>query len=424
MLFKKKIDMSLKYMIDNNTYNKYRVIINYGIISRTIEKKIKSTRGILLYDIKLVNCICALVTRNCIISLTELPEVKYICLDESVTLCSKNILHSNGVFIDNSVYSPLKDQTISGKGIGIGLIDSGVYPHNDLSNPSNKVKEFIDILNNLNYPYDDNGHGTFMAGTICAYNNNKKSKQHGIAINSDLIVIKAFNRLGKSYISTILYSFEYLYNNRKEYNLKVICAPFQSDTCNKFLLNLTETIFLKFKKLNIIIVVPSGNNESTEDSIKGIALSGNVITVGGINTNGTYCICDYSCCGSVKYLKKPDFVAASDDIIGLNSDCSYVSEANGEKLYPRPLNTPYTIKSGTSIACAFIAGICALLFEVNNDFTFDDIYTLLKINSVLINEHKSKQGNGYINLSKLVNTDFTNIKLPGKKSKKTDISFK
>ncbi len=36
------------------------------------------------------------------------------------------------------------------------------------------------------------------------------------------------------------------------------------------------------------------------------------------------------------------------------------------------------------------------------DYKFDDIYGLLKHSSSLINEMKYKQGNGYINLDKIL----------------------
>jgi len=222
-------------------------------------------------------------------------------------------------------------------------------------------------------------------------------------------MVKAFNKLGKGNISATLFALECLYNSIDEFNIKIVCAPFEITTLNKFILSLYDKIFTILRNKNIIIVVPAGNNEDKEDTIKGIALSDKVLTIGGIDTNSTYKISDYSCCGSNKILKKPDFVAASDDIISLNTDCNYISERDGEKIYPPPLTSPYTIRSGTSISCAFIAGICALLFEINNEFTFDDIYTLLRINSTLINDKKYKQGNGYININNLIGTDLSSI---------------
>lgn len=404
MFFSKKIDPLLKGIIDDNIYSNYRVIIQYGSISGSIDKKVRSFKGEVIYDIKSIHCLCALLSKRGLKRILELPDVKHICLDESTFLCSKNILHSNGIFLDNKNFTNLKDKNISGKGIGIGIIDSGVYPHIDLSTPSNKIKKFIDIINNSTFPYDDNGHGTFICGLLCGENNiSKNIKQRGISVDSDLVMVKAFNKFGKGYVSSTLYALEYLYKISEEFNIKVICAPFEVPTLNKTIISLYDRLFTLLRNKNILIIVPSGNNENEEDTIKGIALSDKVITIGGINTNSAYVVSEYSCCGSTKTLKKPDFVAASDDILSLNTDKHYISERDGEKIYPHPLTTPYTISSGTSISCAFIAGVCALLLELNSDYTFDDIYTLLKINSTLINDKKSKQGNGYINLASLIN---------------------
>lgn len=416
MFFNKKIDPLLRSVIDDDIYNKYRVIVQYGSISGSIEKKIRSFKGEVIYNIKSINCICTYINKRGLKRILELPDVKYVFLDEPAYLCSKNILNSNGVFLDNKNYSLLKDKKLSGKGIGIGIIDSGVYPHIDLSTPTNKIKHFIDIINNINFPYDDNGHGTFISGILCGESSNsKKGKQRGICVNSDLVMVKAFNKFGKGYVSSTLFALEQLYRISDEYNIRVICAPFEVPTLNKIILRLYDELFTMLKNKNILIVVPSGNNENHEDTIKGIALSDKVITVGGLNTNSSYMVSEYSCCGSIKNLKKPDFIAASDEILSLNTDKNYISERNGEKLYPHPLNTPYTVSSGTSIACAFIAGLCALLLEFNNIYTFDDIYTLFKINSVLINDKKYKQGHGYINISNLINNlDFNNDKLSSK----------
>ncbi len=409
MFFSKKLDTNLKDMIESNIYNKYRIIIKYGSINDSIEKKIKSLKGEVLYNIKSLHCLCVLATKGAIYRILELPEVKYICVDDMAFLCNKNVLHANGIFLDNKKFDLLKSKELSGKGVGIGIIDSGVYPHMDLASSSNKVKKFVDLINGATYPYDDNGHGTFVSGILCGESSSKKVKQRGIAVNSDIVMIKAFNKFGKSYISSTLYALECLYNLSDEFNIKVICAPFEIITQNKFILSLYDKLFTLFENKNIIIVVPAGNNENKEDTIKGIALSNKVLTIGGIDTTSSYTISEYSCCGSTKALKKPDFVAASDNIISLNSDTSYFSEREGSKVYPPHLTSPYVIRSGTSISCAFIAGICALLFEINKDYTFDDIYTLLKINSILINDKKYKQGNGYININNLINSDIESI---------------
>jgi serine protease AprX len=50
---------------------------------------------------------------------------------------------------------------LTGKGVTIAVIDTGIYPYQDLSN---RIIAFKDFVNNNEDPYDDNGHGTHCAG--------------------------------------------------------------------------------------------------------------------------------------------------------------------------------------------------------------------------------------------------------------------
>ena len=53
-----------------------------------------------------------------------------------------------------------------GFGIGIAVLDSGIYPHPDFNSPDNRIRVFRDFVNYRETPYDDNGHGTHIAGII------------------------------------------------------------------------------------------------------------------------------------------------------------------------------------------------------------------------------------------------------------------
>ncbi|HWL25738.1 MAG TPA: serine protease, partial [Ureibacillus sp.] len=46
---------------------------------------------------------------------------------------------------------------LTGQGITIAVIDTGVYPHSDLEG---RIVDFVDFINRRSAPYDDNGHGT------------------------------------------------------------------------------------------------------------------------------------------------------------------------------------------------------------------------------------------------------------------------
>jgi len=48
--------------------------------------------------------------------------------------------------------------------VSIAVIDSGVQPHVDL--PVSRIRKFVDFVNGRTAAYDDNGHGTHVAGII------------------------------------------------------------------------------------------------------------------------------------------------------------------------------------------------------------------------------------------------------------------
>lgn len=395
--FKSKLDPDLKISMAKKHYKNYRVIIRCKSLPEIIEKKIKTYRGTVIYFIPLINCLCAVLSSNAIERILEFPQVDYVSLDSYVILCGgRPTLPSNGIMFQERY-------KLTGKNICIGLIDSGVYPHPDLLTPRNRIKKFIDIINSYRYPYDDNGHGTALAGIISGNGYLSKGANKGIAENSYLYVIKAFNSLGKGYVSDILYSIQTLINEREEHNIKVICLPCELLSNNYFVISLFSKLFDIAVSYNLSVVVPAGHNGNSEGSIRGIATLENCITVGGVDTTHTpikpY---KYSSTGPFAKLQKPDLAAAAVNIISTNTNVEYASEKNGLKLYPKSLDNPYITVSGTSCSAAYISGICALLYENNGDLSFKDLLSLLKVSCNLADMSKWIQGAGTVDLNKLL----------------------
>lgn len=57
-------------------------------------------------------------------------------------------------------------QGLTGKGITIAILDTGIADVTDFVKPHNRILAFRDIVNGKSKPYDDNGHGTHVSG-IC-----------------------------------------------------------------------------------------------------------------------------------------------------------------------------------------------------------------------------------------------------------------
>lgn len=392
---KNKLDPNLKIAMNKKFYKKFRVLVIYKNLGNKVEHKIKSYGGKVFYSIVTCKCISASLSTYSINRLIEYPDVSYICFDNYAILCGKGVLRANGINYECKY-------KLTGLNVGIGIVDSGVYPHTDLINPHNKIRFFLDLINDCHYPYDDNGHGTFISGIIAGSGLSSKHKYKGIAENSNLYCIKAFNKVGKAFISTLLYSIETLLNMSDENNIRVICLPFEIIDNDYTVLNLFSKLFDKAVENNIVVVVPSGNNENTQDSIRGLALLQNCLTISGIDTSSKTQPFRFSSAGPCGKLKKPDLCAACVDICSLNSNTKYISEKNGRKLYPQMLDEPYTVYSGTSCAAAYISGLCALLIENNEHLSFKDILSLLKVSCSSLEMEKFIEGSGAVSLSDLL----------------------
>lgn len=389
--FKHKLDKNLYYYLTRKTYKEYRVLIKCKSLQEGIAKKITSYKGDLIYSFPLSNLICAKLNASSINRLLEYPEVSYMCFDEYLFLCGISVSSANKISLSSKL-------NLTGKGVNVGVIDSGVYPHQDLLAPSNKIEEFIDLVSNYKYPYDDNGHGTSMCGIIAGSGLSSKYMYSGIAPDAKLTCYKAFDKLGKGYISDVLFSLEKIISEDK---CKVICLPCELLTHNYYFNDLFNTVFLKAVDKNISIIVPSGSNIGLEGSIMGISTLKSCITVGGVNTSHTMTAYKYSSCGPYEKYIKPDLSAACVNIASLNSNTSFIPEENGIKLYPRKLSTHYKSFSGTSLAAAFISGVVALIYEKNPNLSFEDVKSILKLACDLGELSKNINGDGIINLSRL-----------------------
>lgn len=392
---KSKLDHNLRHIMDQKCYKSYRVLIYCKNLQQNIESKVKSYRGEVLRSIPFLNLIAARVTDKALERLIEYPEVEYICQDSYAHLCGTSVWSSNHAVVSERYM-------LTGKGVGIGLVDSGTYPHTDLLNPHNRIKFFLDLINNCKYPYDDNGHGTFISGILCGSGYSSKKMYRGVAENAGLFSIKAFDALGKGFISDILFALNLLLEKSEEQNIKVICLPFEIRENLKLIQALFSSLFAKAVEKNIIIVVPAGHNGSGEDALRGIAALSNCITVGGLDTTREIKPYQFSSEGFNGKRQKPELCASAVDICSLNCVKEYVSERNGVKLYPPALEKPYTNYSGTSCAAAYVAGLCALLFENNSKLTFKDITSLMKVSARTLEMPVTFQGIGVIDINKLL----------------------
>jgi subtilisin family serine protease len=108
-------------------------------------------------------------------------------------------------FVTNYGDRSALEERPSGEGIRVAVIDTGIAPdHPDLDSSLACDHCWRDFVDNRSQPYDDNGHGTHVAGIIAGNGHLQANPLNsyfptgalGIASGSELIVAKAMNETG------------------------------------------------------------------------------------------------------------------------------------------------------------------------------------------------------------------------------------
>jgi subtilisin family serine protease len=163
-----------------------------------------------------VNALMATASPEVITEMSEREDVQRILLDRRIRLEKDDREIEE---LDGSPYTyglekigipELRDKhpNLTGKDVLVGIIDTGI----DARHPEFKGKEitFKDFVRNRPTAYDDNGHGTHVAGTISGIGAN--GTQIGIAPDAKLMVAKVFGAQGEAQTSSLLRGMEWIAN--------------------------------------------------------------------------------------------------------------------------------------------------------------------------------------------------------------------
>lgn len=287
---------------------------------------------------------------------------------------------------------------ITGKGVGIAIIDTGIYPHPDFTMPKNRIAAFLDIVNSRTAPYDDNGHGTFVAGVAAGNGQASSGKYRGIAPNAAIVALKVMDSSGGGKSSDVLTAMQWIANNYEKYNIKVVSLSLGSAVGVSNRDDAMERGAEQLWRRGITVVAAAGNDGPDPMSITVPGTSPVLITVGSCDDKRTLrldddTIPDFSSRGPVGGRNKPDIVAPGVDIKSANADITYLP---GRKL-TKPANY-YTVMTGTSVSTPFIAGIAALMYEKTPGITPDQVKQEIMKSGLKLTGVQNTEGRGIVQL--------------------------
>jgi serine protease AprX len=368
--------------------------------------------------LQLLNGMTVELPNRTIKALSERSEVLSIHYDRPISA------HMNRAAVSVGARSARSQYGYDGAGIGVAVIDSGItHHHDDLGYQGSnwkvrvvngqRVTGFVDFVNNGLVPYDDNGHGTHVAGIIAGDGNDSGGARAGIAPAAHIVSLKVLDGQGRGVISDVIAAFEWAVANRVSHNIRVINLSVGARVTESYM---TDPLTLAAKRATdagIVVVTAAGNlgkkaNGATQYG--GITAPGNapwVLTVGASSTEGTAWrwddkIAGYSSRGpsAVDFESKPDLVAPGTGIVSITDPSSefYRSKAayllKGTRWTPYK---PYLSLSGTSMASPVVAGTVALMIQANPKLTPNLVKAILQYTSQRYNYDALTQGAGFLN---------------------------
>jgi len=288
----------------------------------------------------------------------------------------------------------------TGAGVGVAIIDSGITNwHDDLTGSgvypygNQRVAAFVDFVNGQALPYDDNGHGTHVAGTIAGNGFDSNGKEAGMAPGAHLVALKVLDQDGNGTISDIIAALDYAVAHKAEHNIRVINMSVGAGINESYE---TDPLTLAAKRAvdaGIVVVTAAGNLGKSDGMIRygTITAPGNapwVLTVGASSTQGTVdptddVVAGYSSRGPTRidYLAKPDILGPGTGTLSLSDPLSKFFSTKALYLVPGSVSTayqPYLSLSGTSMASPAVAGVVALMLEAHPALTPNLVKAILQ----------------------------------------------
>lgn len=270
---------------------------------------------------------------------------------------------------------------IKGKGVVVAVIDTGCdFNHPDLKDRIIGGYNFTsDFQGNSNNYYDNNGHGTHVAGTIAANMNN--SGIVGVAPEVSLLILKGLTKYGTGDFKNIISAIDYAVKWRgpKGETVRVVSMSLGSSEDTS---ELHESIKRAVSN-NILVICSAGNNGDGQTDTIELQYPGcyeEVVEVGAVDCN-----------------KKLAYFSSSNPQVDI--------VAPGVEILSTFTNGKYAKLSGTSMATPHVSGAAALLIDQHEKRengklpTEAEIFDELCRNTISIGYGKNGEGHGLLDLN-------------------------
>ncbi|MFO7550824.1 MAG: S8 family peptidase [Haliea sp.] len=282
--------------------------------------------------------------------------------------------------------SELHRHGITGRGVTIAVLDSGLWEHPALALDTRGEPRIVgryDAIEDIaGKPVADaSGHGTHMA-SVAAHSEEvlthgkPDGTWKGIAPDVGLVAVKAFDEDGQGDFLDIVRGIQWIVEQREAQDIRVLNLSFAARPRWPYYLDPINQALMKAWAAGITVVAAAGNEGPDPMTIGSPGNLPYLITVGAYTDSWTIenrdddYIPDFSSRGPTPSGHiKPDIVAPGGHIAGLVQPGSTLTRKHPNYM----ISTGELVMTGTSQASALVTGIVALLLQLEPDLTPDDV---------------------------------------------------
>ncbi len=387
-------------------------------------------KGVEVTELRALDAVAVWLSASEIAALGDLPWVEHIVADNPVHGIGLASMSVTNLTIGLGDLTAPGDGGPAGRDVTIAVIDSGVAVNPDLGDE--RLVGWRDFVKHKKHPYDDAGHGTFVAGLIAGDGSASLPLDEGgfatvqfrgVAPAADIVAVKVLDKFGRGRASQLIAGILWAVEQRDSLGIDVMNISVAGTPTGPVETDPVAMAVSAAWKAGITVVCAAGNEG--EFGLGGILSPGNephVITVGATDTKQTPEVADdrvaaYSSYGPTLYdeYAKPDLVAPGNRNISLRTPGSYIDKTFPENVIPvtdyypdAPSSTEsnYLMLSGTSTSTPVVAGAVALMLEDDPALTPDDVKLRLMASADLVPEASVyQQGAGTVDVAEALVLD-------------------
>ena len=394
-------------------------VIVTGTSSAQAAAAVKQLGGQVTSDLWLIDAVGALLPTDQLTTLSHISGIHSIVTNQRVEI-SGSINDFDWLKTDKG-WPVAKDvgadvvhsQKITGNGIAVAVIDSGVFydPLKMMMSSAESALRFIgqaDMLGASTCTWQDGwqqfqsvqydsfclkkyfgatdgyGHGTHVAGIIGnAFRDTATNVYLGIAPSAQVLSLRALGTDGTGVYENTIKAIQSAVQLKTEYNIRIINLSLSATASVPYFVDPLNRAVEAAWASGIVVLAAAGNAGPKSETITVPGNDPYIITVGGLNTNRTPgdwsddILPTWSSTGpSLDGFVKPDVLAPGSNIVSFmyNSALDTANTAALALLHPDFSITQELFRmSGTSMATAVASGVVALMLEANPSLTPDQV---------------------------------------------------